>query len=156
MNLSVNPKLHENESPEPCSLCLMSRLRFARSRVRVTLENGVTIESCLVSHGQIIQGLAVKKIIVTDYFSKKPIDATTAFWVIDRSKQCPMSTVELWAFALEHDAKTYIQKNSGTLSSWAEALDAARSARVGSTTRKMSSRFSDNKRTAVSFADGSL
>jgi hypothetical protein len=148
MDINTDSTFHENDSPELCSHCLMSRLRFARSRVIITLEIGTTIESCMVSHGLVIQGQAIKRIKVTEYNSKKLIEAKSAFWIINQSRQCPMSTIELWAFADEQSAQAYLQKHTGTLCTWEEALKAACDGRLVDSTRKISSRFSDNKRTA--------
>jgi len=55
---------------------------------------------------------SISKILVTDYYSQKPIDGTKAFFVIGSDISGPMGS-ELIPFAQESDAKTFMSDHNG-------------------------------------------
>ncbi len=55
----------------------------------------------------------ISKILVTDYYSQKAIDATKAYFVIGSDTYGPMGN-ELIPFLDENDAKTFYMDHRGT------------------------------------------
>jgi len=108
----------------------MNRETFARSRVLLEYEGGMVVATCslhcavtdLDQHGF----KAVQGFWVGDYKTKRLINARDAFWVIGGSQAGVMTVRGKWAFADKNEAESFIASYGGELSTFEDALTAAR------------------------------
>ena len=112
-----------------CKHCGMDRDQLAHSRMVVVYDDGSSVGTCSIHCVAIELILDIDKtprsLQVGDYNSKKLIDAEKAFWVIGGKKPGVMTIKAKWAFKKKADAKKFIAKNGGSLSTFDEAMKAA-------------------------------
>jgi copper chaperone NosL len=113
------------EPPQKCQLCNMDRTMFGYSRMVVEYSDGTTAGVCSL-HCAVADQLnnkskQVKSMKVADYNTKELIDAKTATWVVGGKIKGVMTAQAKWAFAKEQDAKDFIKKNGGDISSFDNA-----------------------------------
>jgi len=122
------------EDPADCKQCGMDRTKFAHSRMVVTYKDGSTGTcsiNCVVVDQKANKGKEVMSFQVSDYDTKKLIDAKTATWVIGGTKKGVMTPVAKWAFAEKSSAEKFIKANGGKLATFDEALKAAENEQEG-------------------------
>ena len=111
-----------------CKYCGMDRDQLSHSRMFVVYDEGSSVGTCSIHCVAIELILDIDKmprsLQVGDYNSKKLIDAEKAFWVIGGKKPGVMTKKAKWAFKNKTDAKKFIAKNGGTLSTFDEAMKA--------------------------------
>jgi nitrous oxide reductase accessory protein NosL len=118
------------ENPKSCEICGMDRTVFAKSRMFIEFADGTTAGVCsLHCAAEELKRNKEKQVAslkVADYTTSSLIDARTAVWVIGGSRQGVMTSLAKWAFATEEGAKKFVTDNGGKLSSFDEAMKAAR------------------------------
>ncbi len=111
-----------------CKYCGMDRDQLAHSRMVVVYDDGTSVGTCSIHCVAIELILDIDKmprsLQVGDYSSKKLIDAEKAFWVIGGKKPGVMTKKAKWAFKNKADAKKFIAKNGGSLSTFDKAMKA--------------------------------
>lgn len=124
--LSVQTDLAQHPS---CPCCGMDRAKFAHSRLYLEYHEGSTFGlcslHCAAKNMAANKDKSPKTIGVGDYNTKKLINAKKAFWVMGGSKPGVMTTRAKWAFETEGDAKEFIRKHGGKLSTFEEVLKAS-------------------------------
>lgn len=112
-----------------CKYCGMDLLKFAHSRMVIDYDDGSSTAVCSLHCAAVDLALNIDRtpraIRVSDYSSKKLIDAEAAVWVIDAGKPGVMTTQAKWAFEIPQDAEKYLQENGGRLVAFAEAMKLA-------------------------------
>jgi len=116
------------EAPADCKHCGMNRTTFSHSRMVVTYKDGSTAGTCsincIVIDMKEQQGKEVKSFQVSDYNSKKLIDAKSAAWVIGGKKKGVMTPVAKWAFADKKAADAFVKENGGKPATFDEVVTA--------------------------------
>ena len=111
-----------------CKHCGMDRDQLSHSRMFVVYDDGSSAGTCSIHCVAIELILDIDKMLrslqVGDYYSKKLIDAEKAFWVIGGKKPGVMTKKAKWAFKNKADAKKFIAKNGGSLSTFDDAMKA--------------------------------
>lgn len=124
------------ENPKHCKQCGMDLDVYAKSRMVVGYEDGSTVEvcslHCAVAEMKQNKDRQVKSLMVADYTSKELTDAKTATWVIGGNKEGVMTSVPKWAFVKEEDAQKFVKENGGKISSFDQAMKAAKEEVEGS------------------------
>jgi copper chaperone NosL len=112
-----------------CKYCGMELLKFAHSRMVINYDDGSSVAVCSLHCAAVDLALNIgrtpKAIRVSDYASKKLIDAEAAVWLIDEHKPGVMTTHAKWAFETPQGAEEYLQENGGRIVSFAEAMKVA-------------------------------
>ncbi|MFH0995442.1 MAG: nitrous oxide reductase accessory protein NosL [Pseudomonadota bacterium] len=112
-----------------CKHCGMDRDQLAHSRMVVVYDDGSSVGTCSIHCVAIELILDIDKtprsLQVGDYNSKKRIDAEKAFWVVGGKKPGVMTIKAKWAFKNKADAKKFIAKNGGSLSTFDEVMKVA-------------------------------
>ena len=116
------------EKDPSCKYCGMDRAKFAHSRMVVEYEDGTSLGTCsmhcLAIEIVVNMDKTPRALLVGDYNSKKLIDAEKAFWVIGGKKPGVMTKKAKWAFKNKANAKKFIAKNGGSLSTFDDAMKA--------------------------------
>jgi hypothetical protein len=111
-----------------CGYCNMNRKFYAHGRMLIRYEDGSTFGACSLHCAAVnlaVQSDKVPILIQTaDFYSKKLIEAESAWWVIGGSKPGIMTTRAKWAFAEKRDAETFISEYGGRLGGLDEAMKA--------------------------------
>jgi copper chaperone NosL len=117
------------ENPAECQVCGMDRNVFAASRVVVSYQDGSSAGTCSINCAREVvdrnPGKKIKAIRVSDYDTKKLIDAKKAVWVIGGKKAGVMSAVAKWAFTTKAGAEGFVRTNGGKIAGFDEAWKAA-------------------------------
>jgi nitrous oxide reductase accessory protein NosL len=117
------------ESPTSCKQCGMDRTTFAQSRMLIVFTDGSTVGvcslHCAAAELQLIGDKQVSSLMVADFSTKELMDATKATWVVGGKKKGVMTALAKWAFAKVKDARTFVEKNGGVVSSFEQAMKSA-------------------------------
>jgi nitrous oxide reductase accessory protein NosL len=117
------------ENPKACTQCGMDRAAYARSRMLLVYDDGTKVGVCSLhcAAEEIKQhrGTQLKSIMVADYSSKELTDAKTAIWVVGGRMNGGMNIQAKWAFAREEDARNFVKKNGGEVTTFDLAFKAA-------------------------------
>ncbi len=121
--------MRDIENYPECKYCGMVREKFAHSRALIEYGEGSVTGTCSV-HCMSIDlalntGKTPKAIMVSDYDTKKLVDAETAFWVLGGKKIGVMSIRGKWAFEKENGAHRFIKENGGRMATFDEVMKAA-------------------------------
>jgi copper chaperone NosL len=112
-----------------CKHCGMDRKAYGYSRMLVEYKDGKNSGTCslhcLVTELNSKSG-EVTSIKVADRNTRELIDAEKAVWVIGGSKRGIMTMRAKWAFATKEAAKIFVDEYGGTITTWSEALAAAK------------------------------
>ncbi len=112
-----------------CKYCGMDREKFASSRVYIEYDDASTEGLCSIHCAAVDLALHIDKtpkmISVGDLNTKKLVDAEKAVWVIGGNKPGVMTKRAKWAFEQKAEAEKFIKENSGSLTTFEEAIKAA-------------------------------
>jgi copper chaperone NosL len=112
-----------------CKYCGMDRHTFSHSRMHVDYDDGSFRGTCSLYCAALDLALTLDKtptaIKVSDYGTRKLIDAEKAVWVVGGSVQGVMTKNAKWAFENKADAVTFIKQNGGKLATFDAALKLA-------------------------------
>jgi len=112
-----------------CPHCGMDREKYSRSRILITYSDGFSVGVCSIHCAAIelkaSKSKVVRSIEVADFQTGKLIPAEKAVWVIGGIGKGVMTSVPKWAFSSLKAARTFIQKNGGTLGTYQEAISRA-------------------------------
>jgi len=126
MSVAVASWVYADEAS--CAHCGMKKAMFGHSWVTIEREDGSKAELCSVHCAGLDMALhidqPVRKVMVGDYNSKKPIAAETAYWVIGGSKPGVMTKRAKWAFEDKASADAFIKQNGGESSTYEQAMKA--------------------------------
>jgi copper chaperone NosL len=134
-----------------CTYCNMNRQSYSHSRMLIVYDDGTAFGSCSIhctALNLVVQmGKTPSSIRVADYYSRKLIDAETAWWVLGGAKPGVMTRRAKWAFRKEADAKKFISEHGGEPATFDDVLKAtyqdmyedAKMIRTKIKTKKMSS-----------------
>jgi nitrous oxide reductase accessory protein NosL len=107
----------------------MNRTDFARSRMLIAYTDGSTVGlcslHCAAAELQQTGGGQVRSLMVSDYSTKKMVEAGTAVWVVGGEKKGVMTSVAKWAFAGVADAQGFMKEHGGIVNSFDKAMDSA-------------------------------
>ena len=122
---------HEDiDTHRSCEYCGMDRKVYGYSRALVVYEDGsrtgVCSLHCAVTELNAHKEKKLKQLLVADRDSHQLIDAQQAVWVLGGSKRGVMTPFPEWAFATKSAAQAFIAANGGKITTWQEALTAAR------------------------------
>jgi len=109
-----------------CPECGMSLPMFYKTNYSATVDSKVKqycSMHCLVDDMK--SGAKPTDVKVVDLHSLKFIDATKAFYVVGSNKKGTMSMVSKYAFASKANADSFVQKHSGKVVRYDEALKSA-------------------------------
>lgn len=113
-----------------CSHCGMDRKAFGYSRMLVEYKGGKSVGTCslhcVVTELNSNNSEGVVSIKVADRNTRRLIDAEKAVWTIGGSKRGVMTERAKWAFATREAAQKFVTAFGGTITTWSEALTAAR------------------------------
>ena len=114
---------------QSCSYCGMYKSKFGYSWIIIEYEDKTLINVCSIHCAAIDMALHtdknIRKIIVSDYDSRKPIDAEAAHWVIGGDIMGVMTARAKWAFETSEGAGNFIKKHGGQIANFHEAIKAA-------------------------------
>ena len=112
-----------------CPHCGMDREKYSHSRILITYSDGFSVGVCSIHCAAIelkaSKAKVVRSIEVADFQTGKLIPAEKAVWVIGGIGKGVMTVVPKWAFSILKAARTFIQKNGGTLGTYQEVLSRA-------------------------------
>lgn len=101
LTAALAPAADDIRSAPSCSLCKMSREKFAFSRALLMLRDGTAVGTCSVTCAAFElarRGEArVVSVLVADYRTKELIDARSAFWVMGGVRKGVMTNLPKWA-----------------------------------------------------------
>jgi copper chaperone NosL len=112
-----------------CKHCGMDRKAYGYSRMLVEYKDGKKVGTCSLhcvvtelnsKSGEVISFKAA------DRNTRQLIDAEKAVWVIGGSKRGVMTMRAKWAFTTREAAKIFVDEYGGTITTWSEALAAAK------------------------------
>ena len=110
------------EPPARCLQCSMDRTQFDYSRMLIEHTGGATAGfcsmHCVVEYAKQNPSKEITAIKVADYNTKELIDAKKAVWVVGGKVRGVMTFLPKWAFTRKADAKAFINKNGGKLSTF--------------------------------------
>jgi copper chaperone NosL len=113
-----------------CKQCGMDRKAYGYSRMVVEFRDGTQVGTCslhcVVTELDSNKGREVVSYKVADRDTQKLIDAEKAVWVIGGKKRGVMTIRAKWAFTTREGAQKFVDAYGGMVSTWAEALAAAR------------------------------
>lgn len=118
----------QGDEKQWCPICGMSIKKFYKTSHSATLHNGLKRQYCSIhclSKDNQDNGIDINNIQVVDAKTEKLINANKAFYVINSKIKGTMSKVSKLAFEKKEDAKTFISKYGGTLSTFSKALEEA-------------------------------
>ncbi|MEI6079232.1 MAG: nitrous oxide reductase accessory protein NosL [bacterium] len=119
---TVTTKAFCVEAPARCLQCSMDRTTFDYSRMLIEHTDGTTAGfcslHCVVEYTKQNPSKAITAIKVADYNTKELIDAKKAVWVVGGKVHGVMTFLPKWAFTSKADAKAFIKKNGGKLSTF--------------------------------------
>ena len=117
------------EQPESCGICGMNRPSFARSRVLIVYDDGMTSGFCSINCAAAELKRTgyklIKSLKVADYLTSELIDAKTAVWVVGGDVPGVMTAQPKWAFAQESDAQEFVTQHGGKVTPFDLAMKAA-------------------------------
>jgi len=112
-----------------CEYCGMHRIKFGHSRMLIRYKNASPVATCSLHCAAIELALGIDKdpvkIEVADYYSKKLIDAETAFWALGGEKPGVMTTRGKWAFVDKASADKFVTENGGIILDFDHVMKAA-------------------------------
>ena len=121
-----NPVFSADES---CIHCGMKKSKFGHSWVIIEHDDGTIEGVCSVHCAAIDMALhtdkLVKNITVGDYYTKKQIDAESAYWVIGGDKMGVMTARAKWAFETKDAADKFMSEHGGRPANFDEVIKAA-------------------------------
>lgn len=113
-----------------CKHCSMDREKFNYSRMLIEYEDGTSVGFCSIHCAAVElnqnKGKKVRSLLVADYTTKKLTDASAATWVVGGKQPGVMTSVAKWAFKEAEDAQKFVKENGGKISSFDEAMKAAK------------------------------
>lgn len=113
-----------------CGHCGMDRKAYGYSRMLIEYKDGKQVGTCslhcVVTELNSNKSCEAASIKVADRITQKLIDAEKAVWVIGGKKRGVMTARAKWAFADKAGAQKFVGSNGGTISTWSEAIAAAR------------------------------
>ncbi len=120
---------HAAGDHKACGYCGMDREKFAHSAMMIEFEDGTMAGSCSLHCAAIDLALnidkAPKKILVGDYLTKKPIDASTACWTIGGDLPGVMTKRAKWAFENKTECEKYATEHGAKVADFDESVKAA-------------------------------
>ncbi len=113
---------------EGCHYCGMKKAMFGHSWMDIEREDGSKVGVCSIHCAAVDMALNIdkpaKSITVGDYYSKKQIDAESAYWIIGGDKMGVMTSRAKWAFETKQTADDFIEKNRGRPTTFKEVMKA--------------------------------
>ncbi|MBC7964032.1 MAG: nitrous oxide reductase accessory protein NosL [Steroidobacteraceae bacterium] len=130
LTFSVAAAADPVEDPKACQQCGMNRIMFAHSRMLIGYADGTTVGVCSLHCAATDMKKSWDKQVVSlkvaDYTTRELTDARSATWVVGGRKSGVMTELAKWAFAREEDAQKFVQENGGKVTTFDQALQAAK------------------------------
>lgn len=112
-----------------CLYCGMNRSVYGHSWVEIHYDDGSSGGFCSVHCASVDMALHADKVLkmflVSDYNTKKLIDADKAYWLIGGSKMGVMTARAKWAFEKKRDADNFKDEYGGEPATFELVLKAA-------------------------------